>query len=155
MHTHNSSVSRSLDLSLFRWLALRLLTGTRAHAAIFVFVSCMALALLFLASTECRAQTAPYGAVDGATITGVIGEPLNGGAFFVYVNLSWTDGPACSSAAGIPARRFAIDPNTAPGKATIAVVLTAWTTGHPIRIVGKGTCDIWGDTESVAYILTE
>ena len=41
------------------------------------------------------------------------------------------------------------------GNATIAVVLTAWASGHPIRIVGSGACDIWGDTESVAYVFTE
>lgn len=39
------------------------------------------------------------------------------------------------------------------GKAMLSTLLTALAAGKQVNIVGKGNCDVWGDRESVDYIV--
>lgn len=71
------------------------------------------------------------------------------GAVLFHTSTARADVPAC--AAG-QATRWAIDTNTAAGKAQLAGLLTAHTTGKKVQVFGTNTCSIWGDTESVSYI---
>lgn len=71
------------------------------------------------------------------------------------VVLFWFDGthqspPACATIRN----RFAINGSTAAGKVQVAGLLSAYSMGRSVVIVGKGNCDAWGDTESVNYFLT-
>lgn len=84
------------------------------------------------------------GTVNGATVTGVMGEQ---GAFFVFVNLPISGQPACATI-----QRFATDPNSSSGKAIIATILSAWSAGRHLNISGNNSCNVWGDTESIDYL---
>jgi len=56
--------------------------------------------------------------------------------------------PACAT---VPSR-FAIDLTTKSGQEFASVVKMAHATGMQINVIGRGTCTIWGDTESVATL---
>jgi len=56
--------------------------------------------------------------------------------------------PACAQS-----NEFAIDNRTPGGKAMIAIVLAAQAQGLTVSVVGTGTCDVWGDRESVSYLV--
>jgi hypothetical protein len=43
-------------------------------------------------------------------------------------------------------------PNASAGKAIIATVIAAEAQGKTVRVIGKGSCDLWGDRETVDYI---
>jgi hypothetical protein len=47
---------------------------------------------------------------------------------------------------------FAIDNNSAGGKAMIATVLAAQAQGLTLNVMGTGNCDVWGDRESAATV---
>jgi hypothetical protein len=48
-------------------------------------------------------------------------------------------------------QRWAINTSTDAGKAQLSGLLTAYSTGKEITIKGAGTCQNWGDSESVSY----
>jgi len=50
-------------------------------------------------------------------------------------------------------KRWAVDSSKPEGKAVMAVVLTALSTGKRIRVAGTGNCDVYYDSETVKYIL--
>lgn len=72
------------------------------------------------------------------------------GAVLFHTGAARTDVPAC--AAG-QAARWAIDTNTAAGKAQLAGLLAAHAAGKKVSVSGTNTCNIWADTESVSYLL--
>lgn len=43
--------------------------------------------------------------------------------------------------------------NAAGGKAMLAVIIAAQAQGKQITVIGKGVCDVWGDRESVSYVV--
>lgn len=55
--------------------------------------------------------------------------------------------PACATS-----NEFAIDNNSAAGKAMIASILAAQAQGLIINVSGTGNCDVWGDRESAAGV---
>ncbi len=57
--------------------------------------------------------------------------------------------PSCSTQGD----HWAIDTATPGGKAMQATILTAYALKKKISISGKGVCDIWGDRESVGYLV--
>ena len=59
--------------------------------------------------------------------------------------------PAC---ANTQPTRFALDASTPAGKAQLAGLLTAYSSGKQVVIIGTGTCSSWGDTESIDYFYT-
>lgn len=71
------------------------------------------------------------------------------GAVLFHTGTARTDVPAC--AAG-QTTRWAVDTNTAAGKAQFAGLLTAHSTGKKVQVYGTNTCSIWADTESVNYL---
>jgi hypothetical protein len=59
--------------------------------------------------------------------------------------------PACGSAT--PAwTQWVIDLRTPGGRAAYATVLLAFSLGKTVAVEGTGTCDVWGDRESVNYL---
>ncbi len=55
--------------------------------------------------------------------------------------------PGCAVGDG-----YAIDGSTSDGKNTLALVLSAASQGKPIHVVGRGTCGVTGDRETVLYV---
>lgn len=70
-------------------------------------------------------------------------------AFFVMFNVTASGTPpACAT----ENTRFVADLSTPGGQAMAAAILAAQMAGHTVTIMGRGVCDIWPDTESIAYI---
>jgi len=57
--------------------------------------------------------------------------------------------PAC-----VTTDRWVIDTSTTAGQALLAQILSAHATGQQVYISGKANCVLWGDSETVAGILT-
>jgi hypothetical protein len=70
-------------------------------------------------------------------------------AFFVYLSvvIGGTP-PACAT----QNTRFVVDLSTPAGQATMAAITAAQLAGETIIISGRGTCEIWGDTETIAWL---
>lgn len=70
-------------------------------------------------------------------------------AFFVYLSvvIGGTP-PACAT----QNTRFVVDLSTPAGQATMAAILAAHLTGQTLDITGRGVCDVWGDTETIAWM---
>jgi len=50
---------------------------------------------------------------------------------------------------------WAIDVNTAAGRAMQATVMLAYSMGKTIYVQGKGACTAWSDRESAAIVITQ
>lgn len=100
------------------------------------------------------ASSAMAGGVSNAKITKVLGSGGAGNGFFVYVDTAATTAAAACATQTTPAggNRWVLDPSTAAGKAGIAAILMAQATGKTITISGAGTCAVWADTETVAWV---
>jgi len=70
-------------------------------------------------------------------------------AFFVYLSvvIGGTP-PACAT----QNTRFVVDLSTPAGQATMAAITAAQLAGRTIDITGRGLCEIWGDTETIAWL---
>ena len=99
---------------------------------------------LFLIFTNAFAGSATSGTLSTV-------HTFASGQVLVYTNGSRSDVPTCAT---IQPARFAINGNTAGGKVLAAAVLTAYSLGKRVTIIGNGTCDVYGDTESISYIYT-
>lgn len=74
-----------------------------------------------------------------------------GGVFFLNLNgTSSQSPPSCATLKN----RFVINPATDSGKAQIAVIVSALARGSTITIQGSGACDLWPDTESILWVLS-
>jgi hypothetical protein len=83
--------------------------------------------------------------VTGTEATGITG------AFFVYINgVSGQSPPACATSTG----RFVVNSTIAAGQAQVAVILSALARGATVSIQGSGACDVWPDTETILWILS-
>jgi hypothetical protein len=97
------------------------------------------------------AARANAGGVSNATVTAVMPfSPPN--LFFVVVDVSPTGVPACGTLTS-SSKRFVVDLTTDGGKAMAATLLTAYSLNSQIDIVGLGSCAVWGDTETINYIV--
>ncbi|ASA57815.1 hypothetical protein [Vibrio gazogenes] len=47
--------------------------------------------------------------------------------------------------------RWAIDAKTDAGKAQLSGLLTAYSAGKDVTVIGANSCSLWGDTETVKY----
>ena len=94
------------------------------------------------------AGNAGAGSSDWSLITGVL--PHTGGFFF---NSSGTrsSAPSCATVTN----RWVINTTTSQGQAMVAALLSAYMAHKRITVVGTGTCDVWGDTETVNYFQIE
>lgn len=59
--------------------------------------------------------------------------------------------PTCGQTEAV---RWAFDGSTPQGQARLALLLTAYGAGKSVKVFGLGNCNVWGDTESVDYIVT-
>lgn len=103
----------------------------------------MRLVAVFAVLTVCanaRASDAALGRVAGTvTVPGV---------FFVITTGARTTPPACATASN----RWAVDATTSGNQAMIAQILSAQAQGLAIVVHGTGTCNVWGDSETVSVI---
>lgn len=88
-----------------------------------------------------------------SNVTVVVGPTIYPGTngavpFFIYVSTLDSD-IGCNTA---NTNAFAIDANSAGGRAMIAVVIAAQVAGRTITVVGTGTCSVWGLAETVSQI---
>lgn len=99
--------------------------------------------LLSVQSTPAHA-----GAVGGATIT----QLVPGVNYFGFVAVGdRASVPACAASA---ADHWVIDNSTPQGQAMAASIMTAFSTGKKVSVVGTGNCPSnQGDTEQVFYLV--
>ena len=69
---------------------------------------------------------------------------------FVFTVDGQANRPACASF-GSPNGRYVVDPRTERGKAIIAAVISAKSTGVKVQVGGAGTCTYYGDSEDLQW----
>lgn len=106
-----------------------------------------ALAASLIAGMMALASPAQASQAQAGYISGVFGT-YNGAVLFNTSGVR-TAAPACQGPG--TAQRFSIDANTLGGQAMLSVFLNAWAQHKQIVVVGAGACNLWGDTESVAF----
>lgn len=79
-----------------------------------------------------------------------INQVTNGTVLFSLTGSRSTP-PACHTVDG----RWAFDARTAEGQSRLAILMTAFSLHRKVSIAGTGTCDVWGDTESLQSIVIE
>jgi hypothetical protein len=90
----------------------------------------------------------------GYTLPGKVSNVMfmgNGTVIFNLSSNSIGDKPPC---AYTYPNSWSIETNTSAGKARLAGLLTAYSTGADIKISGTGDCPYWGDREGVDYFQT-
>ncbi len=83
-----------------------------------------------------------------------IGEVLvlNGGVVLFFTgNSSRSAPPACHTMTG----RWAFDASTPAGQAKLSALMTAYAMKKKVKVLGLSTCNVWGDTETMNYIVLE
>ena len=75
---------------------------------------------------------------------------MSNGVILVSSNGSrdMTGGDACFSN---QSARFAFDSTTPGGRTQLTGLLTAYSTGKKLTIIGTNSCGPWGDTETINY----
>ena len=104
----------------------------------------LVLTIAFIASMP---PSAFAGSVSGAKIISVLAAEAD--AFFITVNLPNVGSPGCAVVPG----RWVVRTSTASGKAMIATALSAMALNQTVYIYGKGVCEVWGDTETINYLI--
>lgn len=56
--------------------------------------------------------------------------------------------PACATLS-----RWALNVTTPAGQSVLATLLMAYAQGKSVNFVGTGNCDVWPDSESIAYVV--
>ena len=103
-------------------------------------VSCSAAALLFVTPAMAGGGT---GVISNVTVNS------GGGNNVAFMTLTPVSGqPACATTG-----RFAISLTANGGQAALALILTAHSQGKKVIVVGTGACDVWGDSETLNYII--
>jgi hypothetical protein len=97
--------------------------------------------VLILSSMPCLAGSAAPGMLSDVYL-------MSSGVAMVITNGARSGAPACATVYN----RFAVDATTAAGKAQLAGLLAAFTSGKPVEILGTGACTAWPDTESINYV---
>ncbi|MBW8860023.1 MAG: hypothetical protein JF570_09940 [Caulobacter sp.] len=108
-----------------------------------LFGAALCAAMLSLASTA-HASNASAGKISGILSFG------NGGVVFFNHDGDRSTLPGCP---GVQPTRWAIDSSTLAGQGRLAILLSAYSLGKKIEIVGLGTCGLWSDTETVNYFV--
>ncbi|MBI3771668.1 MAG: hypothetical protein HY272_03095 [Gammaproteobacteria bacterium] len=91
----------------------------------------------------------------GSAASGTISSPsfFNDGQVVVYTNGARTGYPLSSpSCSGGNPSAFAFDGKTAEGKVLLAGLLSAYTTGKQVAIIGTGSCPVsFTNMEAISY----
>jgi hypothetical protein len=92
----------------------------------------------------------PLLSMAGSAAPGILSDAyvMSTGVAMVISNGARSGAPACATVYN----RFAVDATTAAGKAQLAALLAAFTSGKPVEIVGTGACTAWPDTESINFV---
>lgn len=72
---------------------------------------------------------------------------MKNGAVLVTTTGSRSSAPACATVAG----RFALDSTTPGGRSQLAGLIAAEAADRTVVIRGTGTCDVYGDSETIEY----
>jgi hypothetical protein len=102
---------------------------------------CLALAILVLSPSAFCGDS-----------SGTVGSYL----VYRYGKLFFNAGPATSRPACSPGNEWAVDlvgPDAAAGRAMLATIIAAHISGKTVYVHGKGVCDVWGDRETVDYVV--
>ena len=59
--------------------------------------------------------------------------------------------PSCASF-GSPSGRYVVNMNTEKGRTTVAAIMAAKASQAIVFVHGKGTCNLWGDSEDIWHI---
>ena len=110
--------------------------GSQVASAL-VFLSCLGPA------SVSNASQAGSGTIYGISIE-------DGKAFF-YTNGARTAVPACSTIPG----RWVFNAATPNGQAMLSALLSFYSTGRSVAVMGTGACTDWGDTETVRYLIRQ
>lgn len=116
--------------------------------------------LLFVALALVSILIAPKiavanGFVDAATIQNIQIIDAGSGALFVLLDTAIAGTPPSCANPSSGFKRFVVSPTTANGQVIVSGLLAVHGEGRKVQIGGKGVCDVWGDTETISYILTE
>ncbi|MCH2160092.1 MAG: hypothetical protein MK096_15085 [Oleiphilaceae bacterium] len=66
----------------------------------------------------------------------------------VYTSGVRSNVPSCASS---QPKRFALDGTTEEGKVQVSGLISAHAAGKNVTIKGKGSCEAYGDTETISY----
>lgn len=89
------------------------------------------------------------GDVQGAKIIHIFTTKDDG--VFIYFDRAVANNAGCGRN---NSNRLAIKPSTPGGKSSLAVAMLAYTNNYSVNAWGDGTCNVWGDTESLNYLMT-
>lgn len=95
-------------------------------------------------------------ALSGPALCGTSSGPVGNYLVSSSGKLFFSAGTASNPPACSPGNEWAIDlvgPNAAAGRAMLAALLAAHAVGKTVSVIGKGVCDVWGDRETVDYIV--
>jgi hypothetical protein len=108
-------------------------------------------ALCCALGTSLVASAAGAGSAPPGTVSNILPQSYSASSQLFFFNQSATPAghPACATAAG----RWVINVATPAGQAMASVILTAYSLGKPVSVMGTGACADWGDTESVLYVV--
>lgn len=87
------------------------------------------------------ASSAGYG-----NVSGIVSQ--DGGKTFFVQSGNRSARPACATA-----DRWVFNLTNAGGPGMMATILTAYSLGKPVTVLGTGTCDVWPDTETTYYVI--
>jgi hypothetical protein len=104
------------------------------------------LSVLLVAIIGCGSAANAGSAMAGGIVSNIIMQP--GGQMFFDVATAHLSRPGCATS-----DRWAIDTSKPGGQAAAAGIITAFANKRPIGVQGTGACEIWADTESVAYFI--
>lgn len=111
------------------------------------FLAGVALALLSIAPASASSTSGAY--VKGFKTIGTQSSHL----MYVFMDGVRMNGePPCSNSS-IP-NRWALDPTTPMGQATLSMLLTAHATHETVTIYGYGACELAGDAETIIFAST-
>ena len=101
-------------------------------------------AALIAAASIASLGSAAFAAGSGSgNVAGVSVESASG----KFSTSTHSGAPACATTG-----RWAVDVSTPQGQSLWSGVLLAYSQNKPVTIGGTGTCTVWGDSETVAWI---
>lgn len=86
------------------------------------------------------------GSITNTTVKGIYCGYYNGANMCsIYFNGSTSGGPGCAT----QTTRMQIQPTDAVGRSILALAMHAHALGKRVNASGKGTCNVWKDTEDM------
>ena len=94
-------------------------------------------------------QLSMASSITSTKITGVLMGEQNGNIVFIVISPKPNPLPSCQTDGSF---NYAFDPSTAVGKATLSLVLTAYTSQKEVSLTGNDTCTLYGSVENLSQI---